>query len=117
MYLYKDTRWCGHCEADTLQYCRDSDHERDSSQDFQECSVCHWQYSGYSSKWHEPYVDVCPELVDTELEKEINYDRVEELCRRYIKKRLSGQEPSIFFLQEMAMWLPKVFNELKRLEG
>jgi hypothetical protein len=47
MNYYYDKRYCPNCKRDTLQQCRDSDHERDSSNDFQECLYCGWERSGY----------------------------------------------------------------------
>lgn len=45
-YSYEE-RYCPNCRRDTLQYCRDSDHERDASADYQECLYCNWQRSGW----------------------------------------------------------------------
>lgn len=49
-----DERYCGHCDADTVQRCEYSDHERDSSGDRQECTVCGWWRTGMSGEWKPP---------------------------------------------------------------
>lgn len=51
---YEDERYCGNCEEYTLQICHDSGHERDSSNDWQECKKCGWTKSGWSDTWHPP---------------------------------------------------------------
>lgn len=51
-----DTRYCDHCKKDTQQNCRDSGHERDSSDEWQECLTCHWFKSGMSSEWRAPHI-------------------------------------------------------------
>lgn len=51
---YQDERHCGHCQADTLHECRDSEHERDSSDDFQRCTVCRWYKTGHSRTYEPP---------------------------------------------------------------
>lgn len=48
---YIDERYCGHCEEDTMQTCRDDTHERDSSHDYQKCHKCGWEYRGMRGKW------------------------------------------------------------------
>lgn len=50
---YRDERFCGHCQADTDHICRDDTHERDSSQDYQCCTVCGWWRMGHG-KPHAP---------------------------------------------------------------
>lgn len=52
--FYDDERYCPNCDKDTLQRCRDSTHERDSTEDFQECLTCHWEYSGWIGEWEPP---------------------------------------------------------------
>jgi len=54
---YLAERFCDHCERDTQHNCRDSDHERDSSADYQECLVCHWYCTGMSGEYHPPLGD------------------------------------------------------------
>ena len=49
---YKDERFCEHCNKDTMHECLDSTHERDSSQDYQECLDCNW-YSVGGSEYHD----------------------------------------------------------------
>jgi hypothetical protein len=46
--------YCGNCDEWTLQHVWDSGHERDGSNDWQECSVCHWIYSGFTARWLSP---------------------------------------------------------------
>lgn len=52
---YETTRFCDHCDKDTLHKCRDSQHERDSSQDYQECLECGWFMTGYTGKYEPPF--------------------------------------------------------------
>lgn len=52
--MKKDTRYCHHCDTDTLQLVVDSNHERDSSGDWRECLTCHWWYSGFDGRYHPP---------------------------------------------------------------
>lgn len=54
---YIDERYCGHCDRYTQHTCYDSNHERDSSGDFQQCEVCNWYMSGYTRKYEPPYGD------------------------------------------------------------
>ena len=49
---YKDERYCEICKEYTNQICRDSTHERDSSEDYQICLTCYSDRDGYSGKWH-----------------------------------------------------------------
>jgi len=37
---YNEERYCEYCDKETLHYCRDNNHERDSSSDYQECLEC-----------------------------------------------------------------------------
>ncbi len=37
---YRDDRYCDRCDRETLHDCKDSGHERDSSQDYRKCLVC-----------------------------------------------------------------------------
>ena len=53
--IYVDKRYCGHCNNDTMQECRDSGHERDSSNDYQECLACHWYKCGMNPHWEPPF--------------------------------------------------------------
>ncbi len=50
----EDERFCTHCDKDTRQLCEDSDHERDSSQDYRKCLECGWTYSGFTGKYEPP---------------------------------------------------------------
>lgn len=52
---YDDVRYCGHCDQDTPQRCRDDDHERDSSNDYQECVICGWWLTGLRREWSPPH--------------------------------------------------------------
>lgn len=52
--VYKDERYCDHCEKDTQHGCVDSQHERDSSQDYQECNECGWYMYGLTGEYQEP---------------------------------------------------------------
>lgn len=52
---YKDIMYCGHCGEDTEQTIFDSEHERDSSNDRQECHKCGWVRYGLSGTWEPPY--------------------------------------------------------------
>lgn len=45
--LYDDERFCAHCDRDTPHTCRDGGHERDSSNDYQKCTVCGWYKFGF----------------------------------------------------------------------
>jgi hypothetical protein len=54
MREYTTNRWCPTCDDYTLQECRDSEHERDSSQDYQKCLTCGSEYSGYTGEWTAP---------------------------------------------------------------
>lgn len=51
---YDDERYCENCKEDTWHSCRDSTHERDSSDDYQECKKCGWWMTGYMRKYHPP---------------------------------------------------------------
>jgi len=48
---YQDEEYCSICKKYTLQTIYASEHERDSSGDWQECLECGAYYSGYSGKW------------------------------------------------------------------
>ncbi len=48
--MYYDERYCENCEETTMQQCIDSEHERDSSGDWEKCLTCNWEYSGYTGK-------------------------------------------------------------------
>ncbi len=52
---YEDTRFCDNCDKYTTHRCKDSDHERDSSMDYQECLVCHWYMTGYDRRYNKPF--------------------------------------------------------------
>ena len=51
---YGSIRSCHHCEMDTLHRCKDSGHERDSSQDYQECKLCGWWKLGMDGEYRAP---------------------------------------------------------------
>lgn len=51
---YHDERICWHCDRETLHVCKDSRHERDSSADFQECTVCKWYRTGMFGDYRPP---------------------------------------------------------------
>lgn len=53
--FYKKERFCDHCQKDTTHECKDSDHERDSSGDWQECLVCGWYKTGRSDEYFPGY--------------------------------------------------------------
>ncbi len=53
--VYEDDEYCGYCDRYTRQTITDSEHERDSSGDKQECSECGWVYWGLTGKWEAPY--------------------------------------------------------------
>jgi len=55
--FYEGTRFCDHCEKDTKHICRDSTHERDSSDDYQKCLECGWYMTGYSGEYNPPIGD------------------------------------------------------------
>lgn len=51
---YVDTGWwCELCEEDTTQTIYDSEHERDSSNDWRICHKCKGRYSGHSGEWKQ----------------------------------------------------------------
>lgn len=60
---YEDTRYCDHCEQDTIQRCFESNHERDSSGNWRKCGQCGWFYSGITGEY-EPYPQSDEELLD-----------------------------------------------------
>jgi len=51
---YKDERYCDNCDKDTQHTCRDSEHERDSSGDYQECLECGWYALGFTGEYEPP---------------------------------------------------------------
>lgn len=51
---YIHEMYCGHCDKDTKQKVTDGGHERDSSNDRQECLECGWVKCGFSDEWIEP---------------------------------------------------------------
>jgi len=51
---YEDEAFCDHCGQDTRQRFHDSGHERDSSNDWRECLVCHWVKFGYADTFSPP---------------------------------------------------------------
>ena len=55
---YQDERWCPKCQAYTQHQCVDGNHERDSSNDYQECTKCRWWGTGGWSANYEPPLNV-----------------------------------------------------------
>jgi hypothetical protein len=51
---YNDERYCHNCRKYVPHLCYDSGHERDSSQNSQECKVCKWWASGMDDKYYPP---------------------------------------------------------------
>jgi hypothetical protein len=45
--FYKDERYCKNCDEFTLHKCIDGVHERDSSDDYQQCLICGWHKYGF----------------------------------------------------------------------
>jgi ribosomal protein L44E len=54
---YEDERYCERCDKYTPHTCRDSEHERDSSYDYQQCRECGWWKTGFSNSYHPPIGD------------------------------------------------------------
>lgn len=54
MSQYKDIDYCPHCNKETEQVFKSADHERDSSNDTQTCTVCGYWKSGYTDNWIAP---------------------------------------------------------------
>jgi hypothetical protein len=54
---YEDIRHCDHCDKDTPHTCKDDTHERDSSQDYQQCLTCKWWMMGFTRKYNPPFGD------------------------------------------------------------
>lgn len=54
---YEDERWCNHCGKYTNHNCRDSNHERDSSEDYEECKDCGYWMTGFNLKQSPPWED------------------------------------------------------------
>lgn len=50
-------KYCEHCKKDTEHRCFQSNHERDSSRDWQQCEECYWIYSELTEKYEPPVVD------------------------------------------------------------
>jgi len=48
---YVDERWCPFCKKYTYQECKDSGHERDSSGDRADCTICGASYNGYNGHY------------------------------------------------------------------
>ena len=57
---YQDTRYCYHCNKNTVHKCKDSSHERDSTNDFQECDECKWWTTGLSGcrDYNRPFTEL-----------------------------------------------------------
>ena len=51
---YHDTEFCDHCDKDTRHIVYDSQHERDSSNDWRKCLACNWRWSGLDGEYHAP---------------------------------------------------------------
>ncbi len=48
-----DERFCVNCEKYTLHKVRDSQHERDSSSDWQQCLECNLEYFGLTGQYND----------------------------------------------------------------
>lgn len=57
MKEYKDELYCDHCNDDTQHRIVDSEHERDSSNDYFECLKCGWWYFGMCFELSPPLND------------------------------------------------------------
>ncbi len=44
---------------------------------------------------------------------EVSWERIEKLCKRYVKKREAAEQPSYELCREMAMWLVYVLEDKK----
>jgi hypothetical protein len=55
--MFHYTLYCPHCDERTLQHVYQSDLTRNGMDDWQECSVCHWRYSGLTGRWEAPRED------------------------------------------------------------
>lgn len=51
---YTDEGFCDHCDKYTPHRYHDSGHERDSSHDWRECTVCKWICYGLSGEYRPP---------------------------------------------------------------
>ena len=51
---YEEIRECEHCKKETKHQCKDSEHERDSTGDYQECLECFYWKTGYNWDKLEP---------------------------------------------------------------
>lgn len=54
MREYDDEGYCDNCEDWTPQTFHDSEHERDSSGDWQKCHRCGYTYYGLTGEWEPP---------------------------------------------------------------
>lgn len=52
---YIDERFCENCDCYRDQRCKDSDHERDSSGDYEECLTCKFYKTGLTNKRSHPF--------------------------------------------------------------
>jgi hypothetical protein len=51
---YEAERWCENCKEYTNHFCRDTQHERDSSGDYQKCLTCEWYKIGMAGTYYPP---------------------------------------------------------------
>lgn len=65
MKTYTDIMFCDHCQRDTDHIVQDNEHERDSSDDIETCTVCRWYRSGYDGKCHAPSFEYTESLATT----------------------------------------------------
>lgn len=80
---YISEMYCGHCDKDTEQKITDGGHERDSSNDLQECLECGWTKSGLTDEWSEPEDNWC-----TTKRKKKKYKNYYMDIRNFVKHRL-----------------------------
>lgn len=51
---YDDEWFCDRCQQDTPHRVHESGHDRDMSNDWRECTVCRWRWSGLTGEYHPP---------------------------------------------------------------
>jgi hypothetical protein len=73
--------YCPHCDCWTLQHVWESGHERDGSEDWKECSVCHWRYSGLTGKWEPPRLSPADEEKRQKLWQEYLADPADDVWK------------------------------------
>ena len=63
--------------------------------------------------YHDKYA---PKVIEVDLPpEEVSWERVEKLCKRYVKKLEAGEQPSYELCREMAMWLVNVVEDKKNV--